>query len=374
MSERLRVRDEVVWLAAVFVLTRALFALVAIVVMRSDARSLHDVLSPWDVQHFEAIATNGYAEKIDQAFFPGLPLVLRAAGWLGLPLGGAGAVFALVCSWFAALALYRMGGWVAAAWWLAAPCAPFTTIAYTEAPFCAAAFWAWERARARDWRSAALLGLVACSFRISGLFLVGALGLLALAQAWTDHRAGTFRFSRFATSVALACAPVLAIVAYFAHLHQLTGTWRAWLDAQQTGWARGFTSPLDALHNTLTASRAAAWPDRPRVAKVFALEVVSMAVGLATTIACLVRRRLPEAGWVGVQVFAFATSYWFMSVNRAVLLWFPLYLLAAEACRWRPRSAGNLVVWRGLAGLAWLVSLATSVWWAWLLYTGQWAS
>ena len=55
------------------------------------------------------------------------------------------------------------------------------------------------------------------------------------------------------------------------------------------------------------------------------LGVTTLAVGLAVTIWCLVKRRWPEATWVGLQVVAFTTSYWFMSVNRALLLWFPLW-------------------------------------------------
>ena len=56
-------------------------------------------------------------------------------------------------------------------------------------------------------------------------------------------------------------------------------------------------------------------------------------VGALLSVLLLWRRRWAQAGYVGVQVFAFATSYWFMSVNRAVLLWFPLWLLAAAAAR-----------------------------------------
>ena len=49
---------------------------------------------------------------------------------------------------FAAAALVRLGGPWAAIAWLFAPTAVFTTVPYTESLFCAAAFWAWERARA----------------------------------------------------------------------------------------------------------------------------------------------------------------------------------------------------------------------------------
>ena len=45
-------------------------------------------------------------------------------------------------------------------------------------------------------------------------------------------------------------------------------------------------------------------------------------------------RRWGEATWVGIQVLAFATSYWFFSVPRATLLWFPLWIgLAALSLR-----------------------------------------
>ena len=53
---------------------------------------------------------------------------------------------------------------------------------YTESLFCAAAFWAWERARADKWAAAAALAAIACTVRVSGLFLVGALLVLMIAD------------------------------------------------------------------------------------------------------------------------------------------------------------------------------------------------
>lgn len=350
-----------------FVLTRLLMLLMGWSVGRHRGRSAHDLISAWDVQHFEAIAVNGYAVQLDRAFFPGLPLVLRAAHALGLPMGGFGVVLSTICTALAAWALYRLGGTWAACWWLAAPMAIFTSVAYTEAPFCAAAFWAWERARAKDWVAACLLACVATSFRISGLFLIGALGLLALTQTGVGWR-------RRLWHSALAALPLLVIVAYFAHLHALTGSWTEWFTAQQTGWSRGFTNPVEAFRNTVKAAKVQAWPDRPLVARVFALEIVAMVMGLVTTIWCLARRRWGEAGWVGVQVFAFATSHWFMSVNRAVLLWFPLFLMLAALATRQPRGVGNRVVWRGTLIVGWLCCVAVQLFWSWLWFTGAWAS
>ena len=86
------------------------------------------------------------------AFFPGLPVLLS----LGLAVGhpdrrSPGCVLSLAGSAVAAAALLRLGGPWAAVAWLFAPTAVFTVVPYTESLFCAAAFWAWERARADRW-------------------------------------------------------------------------------------------------------------------------------------------------------------------------------------------------------------------------------
>ena len=109
------------------------------------------------------------------AFFPGLPTLLAGGLALGIPVAVGGVVLSLVCSAVAAGALLRLGGPWAAVAWLFAPTAVFTTVPYTESLFCAAAFWAWERARADRWAAAAVLAAAACTVRVSGLFLLGAL-------------------------------------------------------------------------------------------------------------------------------------------------------------------------------------------------------
>ena len=50
----------------------------------------------------------------------------------------------------------------------------------------------------------------------------------------------------------------------------------------------------------------------------------------------LIRRRWPEALYVGLSLLALSTTTWFMSVPRAMLLWWPLWiLLARESLRRR---------------------------------------
>ncbi|HRA76398.1 MAG TPA: mannosyltransferase family protein [Propionicimonas sp.] len=347
-----------VWLG-----TRLVLALVAGWVMLGHGRTLTDVLGNWDVQHFLAIASDGYANPQDIAFFPGWPLLLRGLAALGLPPLLGGTALALAGSALAAAALYRLAGPAAAIAWLLAPTAVFTTVPYTEGLFCAAAFWAWERARSRHWAAAAALAAVAAGLRVSGVFLVAALAVLALSQGgpWTA------RLRRLGWLV----LPALVVAGYLAWLKVGFGSWTAWFDVQADNWARGFTWPWESLRHTLDAGAPGASPEFPEWAWLFRAEVVSMAVGAVVTVVSLARRRWGEAGWVGLQVLAFSTSWWFMSVNRAVLLWFPLWVLLGRVAEGRGRAGPARPV---LVGFVVVAAVAVQALWGWLFFTGRWAS
>ncbi|MGI3779664.1 MAG: hypothetical protein ACRYG2_02715, partial [Janthinobacterium lividum] len=137
------------WLAS-----RGLIALVALILAVTTHRSVTDMVSNWDVQHFARLAEGGYWADSDgtlMAFFPGFPGLLSLGLAVGVPVAVTGVVVSLACSGVAAGALARLGGPAAAVAWLFAPTAVFTVVPYTESMFCAAAFWAWERARADRW-------------------------------------------------------------------------------------------------------------------------------------------------------------------------------------------------------------------------------
>lgn len=346
----------------VWLLTRVSMAVVALVVVLTEGRTFAEAVGGWDVAHFLAIAQDGY-QGSDIAFFPGWPLLLRGFSSLGIPALLAGVVLALAASGAAAAALVRLGGPMSAIAWLLAPTAVFTMVPYTESVFCAAAFWSWERARAGRWGWAAVLAAIAAATRVSGLFLIGALAVLALTQAGDWWR----RCRRLPWLL----LPSAVTAGYAWYLWTITGSWTAWYQAQADNWSRGLTWPWVSLQHTLEAIVPGAYADHPEWVWVFRAELVSMVVGLLVVAVCLARRRLAEASWVGVQVLAFATSYWFMSVNRAVLLWFPLWTQIGEAVsstrRWtvpRQVAVGVLVV----------VALVVQLAWSWLFFTGRWAS
>ena len=344
--------------------SRLVLILVLVVQALALARDPWIMTRNWDAQHYIDIATRGYSASNDVAFFPGLPLLMRAGLMVGVPPQATGLVVAMAGSLVAAFALRRLGGPLAAAAWLFAPTAVFTVIPYTESPFCAAAFWAWERAKAGRWWSAAALAGVASSFRVSGVFLAAALVVLALttpAPWWT-------RLRRASTMI----VPALVIGAFAAYLYVLTGSWTAWSDAQAKGWYRGFHWPWEALVHTISSAMPWMYPERPEWPWMFRFELVSMLVGIIVTVLMMRRKQWGEATFVGIQVVAFSFSYWFLSVNRAVLLWFPLFLLVGErAASWlAPDAPRGRRVW---LGVLWGLALLVMSLWAWAYYLGLWA-
>ena len=124
------------WLAS-----RGLIVAVALLLAVVQHRTLTDMVSNWDVQHFARLAAGGYFAEPNgtlMAFFPGWPLILSLFGQLGVPVVISGVVISTACSAVAAAALYRLGGPWAAVAWLFAPTAVFTMVPYTESLFCAA--------------------------------------------------------------------------------------------------------------------------------------------------------------------------------------------------------------------------------------------
>jgi hypothetical protein len=369
------------WLAS-----RGMIFAVALVLAVVQHRTLIDMVSNWDVQHFGRLALGGYRAEPDgtlMAFFPGWPAILRLFDQLGIPVAISGVIISTACSAIAAAALYRLGGTWAAVAWLFAPTAVFTVVPYTESLFCAVAFWAWERARADRWLAAALLTALACTVRVSGLFLIGAL----LVMIMTSVSPIVIKLRR----AALMLIPAAVLIAFATYLRALTGSWSAWYHAQSTGWVRQLTWPWESFLNTIPATLPGAYADHPWWAAVFRGEMISMAIGVGVTVWCIVvslrARKSPngpdrpmwgEASWVGVQVLAFSLSYWFFSVNRATLLWFPLWIMIG---RWvvglshaGSSTSGSRPWHRVLVACGFVIEIVLMLWWSWLFFTGHWAS
>ncbi|MGW1076756.1 mannosyltransferase family protein [Streptomyces sp. NPDC002537] len=340
---------EVLWLYVVTRLGLWITAYCAAPVFASDpgARRAHSMLSiweRWDWAFFQHIAEYGYFGGAGaagtafpdnrEAFFPGFPLVLRLLHTVVPSWALAGLLISFVAGAVAVLALARIAslslplketGVHAALFLLVSPCAVFLAAGYSEALFLAFALPAWLTAKKGDWPLAASLAAFAVSVRISGLFLAAAL----LAQFLVAHR-GRHRWR----SAPWLVLPWLPAMGYTWYLHAGTGDWMAWRHAEEHGWYRQFHPPWETWRNTW--AEAFANPRAPEYAVMSEAELVAVLVGVLLLALLLVRRQWPEAVYIGLSLWALGTSYRYMSVPRATLLWWPLWTTLAIWSMRRP--------------------------------------
>ncbi len=340
----------------------------------SDRRDADPVLAPflrWDAHHYLHIARDGYFPADAgpwlsgwdnrEAFFPGFPLLLRAVHTVVPDWTAAGLLISFVAGAVAVLALARIArsylseeaaGQRTALFFLLSPCAVFLAVGYTEALFLAFALPAWLAAQRHQWAWACTLTALATTVRVSGLFLAAAIAVLFVLSV---------RTRRGWRGAAWLVLPALPPVAYSWYLHAHTGDWMAWKHAQERGWYRDFHTPWEAWANTWGAAFDGV--HSTGYAAMFQAELVAMLAGLILVALLLRHRRWPEAVYVTLSLWALGTSYWYTSIPRATLLWWPLWIgLAALSLR-RPwfRTAYLCVA----TPLAALVALA--------FLTGRWA-
>lgn len=199
---------------------------------------LYGIWERWDACWYVKIAAFGYDVEPGTdatAFFPLLPILMRAAG----PLLGGNLVLAgvLIPSAALVLALWGIhrtvsrdfGEQVAdrAALYVAIfPTALFFFAPYTESLYLAAAVWSFDLARTGRWGPAGILAFLTGLTRPVGALL----SLPLLWSAVTQWRRGT----RPLLALPAVLAPVLALAAFSAYSLQATG--ETPLDAQRRWW------------------------------------------------------------------------------------------------------------------------------------------
>lgn len=286
----------------------------------------------WDTDLFRKVAEFGYFSPAyrdrAEAFFPGQPTAMRLVHLVVPDWIAAGMVVTAVAGAVACVALYQLAaqesgeqaGRRAVLYLVLFPYAVFLFAGYSEALFLAFATTAWLAARRDAWWLAGLLGAGASFTRVTGV----ALGL-GLAVEFLTRRGWRGLWS---TDVLALALPALPVASYFTFLHSRTGHWDAYARALEEGWGRKTGSPLTGLQNTWhlafssAQSRAFVWSWRA--------ELIAMAVGVVVTVVLLASRRWGEATFVGVNVVLLATSSYYASCVRALLVWFPAFVLLAR--------------------------------------------
>ncbi|MGV4926717.1 mannosyltransferase family protein [Streptomyces sp. BHT-5-2] len=334
-------------------------------------QSLFSAWQQWDWWHYLHIAQDGYFPQgagpwlprwdNREAFLPGFPLVLRAVHTVVPHWTAAGLLISFVAGAIAVVALARItrlalgnttAGRRAALFFLLSPCAVFLAAGYTEALFLALALPAWLAAQRHNWPLAALLTCLATTVRVSGLFLAAALAV---------HWLTTVRPRPHWHALPWLALPALPPLLHSWYLQRNTGDWMAWKHAQERGWHREFHTPWDALQHTWTD--AFGHTQTTGYAIEFQAELLAMLVGLVLTGLLLRRRRWAEAVYTGLSLWALGTSYWYMSIPRATLLWWPLWVLVAA---WSLRNPRVTTAYACLAAPLMTVLTVTFM-------TGRWA-
>ncbi|MFC6085576.1 mannosyltransferase family protein [Sphaerisporangium aureirubrum] len=299
------------------------------VLAEDKTSSFLDRWSHWDAKHLVDIAKHGYdgvpgtpPDLGLPAFFPGMPLALRLVHMIVSDWSLAGLLISFVAGTVAMIALARLGelegppgtGPRAVLALLLCPTAVFLLAGYSEALFLAFAIPAWLAARRGNWIAAGLLAAGASCVRITGLFLALALIVEFVARRPPARRAPWL------------LVPFVPLVAYSAYQYSRTGDWLAWQHAQEAGWGRSMTWPWDSFWTTwqmATNDGPFAWP--------FRMELAGAVLGVVALLWLLAVRRWSEFLYVGLQLGALLLSSYYLSIPRSALLWWPIWILIAQA-------------------------------------------
>jgi hypothetical protein len=303
-------------------------------------RTFDQTVQAWDGNLLQNIAQHGYLHADSSAntiaFFPGYPILLNlthdltAGNWVVAEL-----LISYVAGAVALIGLCRLHP-LAPRFILMSPAAIFLLVAYSEAPYLALAVWAWIYCQRKSYLTAGLLAMGAALIRVDGVFLMVA--LLVMGRNWR------------------LLVGFVSPMSYLLYLHTRTGSWLAWSHAETVGWGRHTQSPI----STWRASWSYAGGAGGSYGAEEKIEIFCAIVMLLATIVFAVDRDWPAMIYCGITMMTLTTSTFYMSIPRAMLVVFPIWVRLArsrETVRW-----------------TWLsVSAPVMVMISFFYLTGQWA-
>ncbi len=346
------------------VLLAGVFAVIAIGIpvtpgFRVSSDPVTNLPARFDAGWYGEIALDGYdwdnqfQRQRNIAFFPALPLLMRAAGTvLGVGDGLAprerrmrqavwgGVIVSLAAFLWALWYLARVGEDLLgperaanAVLLLAAyPFSFFYGAPYTESIFLLGAVGAFYHFRRDEWVAASLLGLLAGLSRPNGCLMSVPLGILACQHVWRlmSLRRGTLDAATVragATRLCVAAMPGIGMLLFTAYLYRLSGVWFAWARSHEA-WGRTFDG-LGPLIASIDALRAE--PLRQVVARSPFTTLNTLGLLFAVTLLVPVFRRI-GAAWgvfVALNLALPLLAGGVLSVGRLTSTLFPLFLALA---------------------------------------------
>jgi hypothetical protein len=260
-------RQELLWIAVVYVAARILLLLAAYVQSRFGHAPFQNELANWDGFWYRELANKGYPSHVSYAqttlgFFPLFPLtiwpvehliLLVAPNHLILSATLAGALISGVGGLIATIMVHRL----AEGWWdretarratllfVLFPGSVVFSMVYSEGlllPLAAGCIYALER---RRWLLAGVLAGFGTAVQPVGLVLVP---VCLISAACEVHRSG-WRTAAARRSLIAPLLSVTGVGAFMVFLWQWTGNPFANYIAQHHGWSEK-TSPLALVHLT----------------------------------------------------------------------------------------------------------------------------
>jgi hypothetical protein len=316
----------------------------------------------WDVQLFVKVARYGYLSPAypdrTEVDFPGMPLLLRAVHLVVRNWVAAGLIISLVASFAACVALWLLAersdvGDRAVLALLLFPYTVFLFAGYSEALFLACAAWAWWALREDRLVLAALLGAGATATRVLGIPFAAALIVEYVVRRRREGRP-------IRLEAAWLLAPLLPLLGFVGYLRARTGHWDAYARAMREGWHRDLAAPWTAIRTTwhsafdLHQPAAFVWFWRA--------ELLAVVVGVVVTVVLVRGRRWGEATFVGGSTLLMSCATYLASGVRAVLVWFPLYLLLGRVLARRPWAQTAYLWLSGALAAVFVVAFTSGQW------------
>ena len=339
--------------------------------LRPPSNLLMDALgSRWDTGFYVSIAEEGYkftgVPLPSVAFFPLLPLIMRALTPLVGDTLAAGLLISNTALLLAVILFYRLvadswGEPVAdrAVWYLLIfPTAFFGAAIYAESLFLLTAIGALYFARRRYWEIAALLGIAAGMTRLVGVIVIPML-LLEWLQQWRVVKGGK---QPFLFTFLAPFSPLVGLGAFMVYLQLTFGDPLAFVHGA-AAWGRVPQSPLITIAE-IVQRPAEGWWSALLAGHIhldnwidFSMVLLFLALGISL----LINKRWSSAAFVLLGTLIPFSSGLLMSQRRYVWVLFPAFILLAQ---WGQRPwLDKIITTLSLLGLALFTALFVNNYW-----------
>ena len=340
------------WITGMFLLSRLLVLAVAalshVAVVQgpfpANGRSWMERLEAWDATWYSIIAEQGYSydphRASSVAFYPLLPLLMRAAGSLGFDRHIAGYAISLAALFGACVLLWRLAARETRSATVAdrsvlflvfCPGSMWFGMIYTESLFLLTMLGCLLCARRGRWLAAGTWGLLAALTRTPGLLLSGFLFVEA-TQQWIARRPlraesprgrwwQVARWPWKRRAVLAMLGPVVGQASYLLFLQIRFGDWRAQQKTMAAGWGGHPQWPWDAV--------VAQWTHQERIFVDVSMPLLGITLALAL-VGLFTLKRVSYAALVFALAILYVSATPGDSVTRYLSTAAPVYIVLAQ--------------------------------------------